>query len=85
MTTGNLYTLTQAAEETGERRALLSFLIRDRQIPSMIIGNALVIDEDGLTSLKGAVAVYRERTMSAPEDSGRKRVGRPRKPAATAG
>jgi hypothetical protein len=59
------YTLGEAKEITGEDRGLITYLIRDRQIPTVRIGMAKVLDRDGLRLLEGAIAEYRAKPEPA--------------------
>lgn len=58
MSIGTIYTLTDVRKMTGESQNLLTFLLRDRQIPHRLVGSAKVVDEDGKAMLLGAIADY---------------------------
>lgn len=65
MSIGSLYTLGQVRDITGEDRNLITFLLRDRQIPTLKIGMAKVLDDRGLDMLREAIAEYRAKPEPA--------------------
>jgi len=58
MSIGEIYTLTDIRKTTGESQNLLTFLLRDRQIPHRVVGTAKVMDENGKAMLLQAIADY---------------------------
>lgn len=58
MVESGLYTLGQTATLIGEDRSLISFLVRDRCIPTRSFGNAVVIDEDGISRLRQEISKF---------------------------
>lgn len=64
-TRGRLYTLRDAKALTGENINLITFLVRERQIPARRVGRAIVLDAKGLEKLKVALADYRAKPEPA--------------------
>lgn len=58
MAESDLYTLGQTAALLGEAQSLISFLVRDRSIPTRTFGNAVVIDEDGISRLRQEISKF---------------------------
>lgn len=60
-----VYSLNDAADETGEDRNLITFLVQDRQIPHRVMGRTKVIDAEGLRMLREALADYRSKAAAS--------------------
>lgn len=58
MAESGLYTLGQTAVLIGERPSLVSYLVRDRGIPTRTFGNAVVIDDIGVSRLRQEIAEF---------------------------
>lgn len=58
MDLGNIYTITDAQNETGESRHLINYLLRDREIPIRQVGQSKVIDQSGLEKLRNAIKEF---------------------------
>lgn len=61
----SLYTLSQVQQITGANPNLITYLIRDRQIPYRSIGKAKVLDNDGLRQIRRAIAEYEAKPRTA--------------------
>lgn len=59
MSNRKLYTLNEVKRLTGENRNLITYLVRDRQIPVHILGRSKVIDHEGYQALCEAMREYR--------------------------
>lgn len=79
MSIGSIYTLSEAKRLTGEDPNLITFLIRERQIPTTPVGRAKVLDDRGLELLRQAIAEFHAKVGTAAPTAKK----RQRKPAAT--
>jgi predicted HTH domain antitoxin len=53
-----VYSLNKAARILDADRNLVTFLVQDRQIPTVFVGKAKAIDEAGLDRLRRELAAY---------------------------
>lgn len=60
------YSLNRAARVLEADRNLVTFLVRERQIPAQVVGKAKVIDDAGLDMLRDALADYRAKPEPMP-------------------
>lgn len=67
MRTKTIHSLTDIQVETGESRHIINFLVRDRQIPFELVGNAKILHEEGRNQLLRAIAEYRARSKRQPK------------------
>lgn len=61
MRTSEYYSLNRAARVLGENRNLVTYLVRDHQIPVQWVGSSKCLDEAGFQKLKAALSAYRRK------------------------
>lgn len=56
--TSGLYSLVEACRLLSEHRHLVTFLVKDREIPTRQVGRALALDDEGLDRLRAELAAW---------------------------
>jgi hypothetical protein len=58
MSLATLYSFTDARKITGESPNLITYLVRDRQIPHRVVGKTKLFDAKSMKLLQEAIAEY---------------------------